>query len=192
MFCTPILPCEESRVSGLPHDLFLESPKRVPALAIERRHVDIENPKEAVCLVLKPRRLSVLKSRHALCDAERRVAGLELQNAGRDVGPLLQNVRKIRLAPKNLPRAGEKHKEARGDELLERPAPAKPVAAKQVALIRDDRDIAQVPITDARERVVAEHGVDRLGQLRAARLVDAAGITGSSRIRSCAGFDPSS
>lgn len=66
----------------------------------------------------------------------------------------------------------------RGDELLQRPATSKPPTLGQlimnIAIIR--REIHKPGIAHIGVEVEPEHGVDGLCQLRAAGLVDAAGV----------------
>ena len=106
-------------------------------------------------------------------DAELGMADLEPQDRRGDPGAPLQEARKVRLAPEDTPVPRDEEEEPRSDKLLERPPAPKPHALGQRSRVRD---VAQVPVADVREGVVAEHGVDRLRELRAARLVDAAGV----------------
>ena len=128
--------------------------------------MDVEEPEQAVRLVLGPRRLPRPKPGHALGDAVLRVARFESEDCGGDVDLVLQELCEVGSAPEDLPVLGDEEEEAGRNELLQRPAPTEPDAASvetgSVGVQRPMTDIAQVAVTDTREGVVAEHGVDRL------------------------------
>ena len=79
-----------------------------------------------------------------------------------------------------VPVIGEEEHVLRRDQLLERPAALEPQAAREVVvpilIVFLGRNVPEVRVAQVRAPVPLVHGVDRLGQLRAARLVDAARI----------------
>ena len=84
------------------------------------------------------------------------------------------------LRPDDLPVLRKEDDMTRRDEFLECPSAQVPSALREEGdgcmRITVGWDVAQEGVTDAREGVVPEHGVDSFGELGAAGLVDAAGV----------------
>ena len=85
----PSPPSEDGRVKELSHDLELKPLERLPAFAIERRHVNVEETHHAVCFVLDACRSAVGGPGHALRHARHRKVRLAREHLLPDAGDVL-------------------------------------------------------------------------------------------------------
>ena len=172
-------PSEEGRFERRLHNFLLKAYERLESFAVDRGHVDVEEAQQGVRLVLEASRVPFGCPCHALCDAVKGVVHLAGQDAGWNTSDVLKERGKLSLVPEYrlpIPRY-EDNKRGR-DELLESPSaevppccPERGVGGMQIAIAID---IAHVYVTYLGAGIPEKHGVDGLGQLAAARLVDAA------------------
>jgi len=160
------------------HDLLLQSPKRLLALTIEQRHVDIKDAQQAVSRVLEPRGVPLCSPGHPLRDARFGQRGLATEVCDLDPGDPAQAVPVFEPRADTRPIAGKQYHLSRREELLERPAAREPASPAEIKLslirVGVDADVGKVGVAHGGPFVVAEHGVDGLGELGAAPFVDAA------------------
>ena len=97
----------------------------------------------------------------------------------------LETARQAKLVTENFPIPGQEDHSAGCNELLQRPSASMPLALSEGGFLAEvvvvGRDVREVDITNVGQLIIAEHRVDRLTKLSAARLVDAA------RVRPCPG-----
>ena len=179
----PRAPRKQRRVIIMLHDLLLEALERHMALAIQRRHRNAKEAHQAVRAVLDARRVPVRRPRHALRDAEVRERPPQREHRARDRRQRLDGPCIVRLRAEHAPVRPEEEHECGREQLLQRPPAPEPAARGHGACpprlclyVGREGHVAEVGVADLCERVPVKHGVDRLGELRAARLVDAARV----------------
>lgn len=155
-------------------DLLLQPKEGILALAVDQRYRDREEAHQAVRRILDPRRHPASRPGHFARHRDDGRIGPS-KDADVDARDFRQQALEQRLAAEQFPVLGVEDNVPRGDELLQSPPSREPAAVSEFrteAMLRID----QVGIADGRPAIPRVHGVDGLGQLRAARLVDAAGI----------------
>ena len=150
------------------------------SLPIDRRHVHVEQTHQAIRFVLDPRGAPRGGPVHTPPDADDREVRLPRQHLTPHPGDLLEETRKPELVPDDLPILRHEDDKSGRDELLQRPPALVParVPEGRVRRIEDAvaGDVLEVRKTYLRTGVPTKHRVDGLGELRAAALVDAAGV----------------
>ena len=176
-------PGEDGVVVGPLDDLLLQPQEGVLALAVEDGHADAEEPHERVGDVLDPGGAPVGGPGHALGDAG--VVDEARVEQGQLVDPrhLGDGLGQRRLGPQEAPPLGVEDDAARGQQLLQGPAAREPAAAAEVVLpgpvalgVVVHVHVLEVGVAHGRLLVPRVHGVDGLGHLGAALLVDAARV----------------
>ena len=183
------IPCEYGLIIGRQQNVFLKSEKRL---------VDVEYPEETVGDVLRTSGLSFRRPAHSMRNAHR-VQSSPQTRPPRDrqvaSGPdgfvaEEENVAHARnfadQTGNNLPGrhrypvGAEEHQFWWGDQFLEPPPSRKPAALLEILVSKDvfkaGGDISQVGVAHFGSFVPAHHGIDGLGELSTAGLVDATRI----------------
>ena len=99
----------------------MQATEGLPALPVQRRHVDVEDAEKAVCFVLDAGRAALRCPRHASGDADRVEGDLVSEHRAVDPGDLLDEVREGLLRPDEALVLGEEDDNGRGNELLKSP-----------------------------------------------------------------------
>ena len=176
----PQPPHEERVVRGLLHDLLLQPPERPAALAVHNGDVDAEDAHERVRLVFDPRRLPLRRPREPLRSRDGRKLYRGQEHINIHARNLAHQPRARALTPQRRPPLRQEHNIQRRNKFLEGPPAREPPAPAESRRRRvrvvSVGDVLEEGVADVRTGVPGMHRVDRLGELRAARLVDAARV----------------
>ena len=180
MYSMTETPCEERGIPVMFGNFELEALERLTALSIQCWQVDVEDAKEAVRLVLHAGRLAVRRPSHALRDRRIEDALLPREKCRGYPRALADERAELVLRPDRRPFRRQEDEQRGREQLLQRPAARVPARPPEARARRADvvarGDVVEERVADLGEDVPVEHGVDRLGELRAACLVDAARV----------------
>ena len=182
----PPTPGEERLVVNQLGYLTLEANERVRlSFSIQKGHVDVEEPHQGVRQVFGTRCASIRGPGHALGDAplalilQAREVRLS-QDRPMDARDLLDRRRILPLGADLHPVRAVELDRPGHDQLLQRPPSGKPYAPGEAGILGHRvvriRHVPHVREADLGGFVPGIHRIDSFGQLRAARLVNAAGV----------------
>lgn len=166
-------------------NFFLQSRKSAMAFSVQEGHVDLEQTHKAICGILEPRCLAARRPFHASCNAE--LGGIHSAVEHLDFNPsdlaedLGEGLGALFLA-QQAPVGGEEVELGGRNQLLQSPPASEPAAQTQLRVwtlpvVQGGRvHVGQNGVALGGLLVPEIHGVDCLGQLGAAHLIDAARV----------------
>lgn len=182
-------PRKQRLVIRLPHNLLLQPDKRPLALPVQHRHVDLEQAEQAIRHILDFGRHPLRRPRHPLRDAQLLWPARPVQHRLGDAGNPSDDALQLRLGAERVPIRIEEFDPRRRKELLQRPAAREPDTASEPPATASSSfrrhfavrrishiHVAQISVAHLRVLIPLIHRVQRLRELRAAGLVDAARI----------------
>ncbi len=178
------LPAQNRLVVGAPQDFLLQAQERTLPLAIDQGHVDIKDAQHRISHVLGPRRDALRHPGHSPGDAGPPNRPRAYQVHFRYTRGLRQRGFQFRFGSETFPVRREEDDSSGCQEFLQRPAPREPSAAQEDVVgdpftgFMNPTDhpvwhVDEVNVTNFSVPIPRKHGIDGLGQLGTARLVDA-------------------
>jgi len=149
-------------------------------LTISRRHINVENSDKTVRRVFDASSLALRSPRHSAGDGVIARGRSMAQQILGDAGNALEKTAQICLSPSVPPDTVVEDHISRCNKLLQCPSTGEPAAtSKRRCKLSPGVQVRQVDVADLCLLVPVEHGVDGLGKLGAAGLVDATCINPS-------------